>query len=207
MRCPACDSDDTRRVRVVYDEGTSEEVVEEATRGTVSGTTFGPGGVGSLTGTVSGETTKTTTSQTRLASQCAPPRPGSWPPGVFLVRVFVSVLLAGAVAAGVAVAGESGVLDNLIAEVVPGASAKTAAGNDPGMLAMGAFLVVVGLLLLFILALGVVRGVAAARRASKYNRVEYPRALARWNAAWLCLACGKRFEPQGGAGEVATRGG
>jgi len=183
VKCPACDSDNTRRYRVIFDEGTTETEASERVDGDVSGVTFSAGGSGNVVGTYSGTRTTTATSQTKLAAACSPPARGGSALGAFVSWGLIALLADIVVAGAVIVAGESGFLDQFFG-----------AGRRFSETEGYVFLGLVALLLVVVLLAGLVVGFRRARKARAYHRDVYPRLMARWQRSWMCMRCGKGFE-------------
>jgi hypothetical protein len=83
MQCPACHSDQSQRLQVIFERGTQNIQLFSSTGG------LAPGG-----GVAEGFTSTTGTSQSLLAQRCAPPRKkskilwiilGLWGPGLVYV--------------------------------------------------------------------------------------------------------------------------
>jgi hypothetical protein len=168
MDCPSCGSNNVQTLAMVYRSGTS--TVETTSRsGTQSFSGFGVGSGGSwssTSGTLSGATTETkAVSTTEIARQAAPPEKAT----SGWQGIGCLTLLVG-VGGGI-----------LIAAIRPDWSTV---GNPISAYVFFGSLCV-GLLLFVVL----------MRRAIRYNRKVLPGLRARWSRSWMCLACGRVFEP------------
>ena len=75
MKCPACDSENTRRVAVVWEEGTYTEHSTARTTMKVQTNVYGGGQMGAVSGRQTGTTRITTTGMSELARKVARPEP------------------------------------------------------------------------------------------------------------------------------------
>jgi len=103
MKCPACDSDGTRRVSVVWEEGTYTQQSTASTTTKIQSHVYGGGGMGALSGRQTGTTHTTTTGMSELARRVARPEPET--PLRDALKVLgisaVSIFFGGAAVAGI----------------------------------------------------------------------------------------------------------
>ncbi len=103
MRCPACDSENTRRAAVVWEEGTYTEQSTATTTTKLRSNVYGGGQMGAVSGRQTGTTRTTTTGMSELARKVARPEPET--PVRDAVQVLgiaaVSIFFGGAAVAGI----------------------------------------------------------------------------------------------------------
>jgi hypothetical protein len=84
MRCPACSSEDVRRLSAVWEEGSYSETTVSRTRSKSTSNVWGGGQMGAVQHRQTGTTHSTTTGRSALAERARPPERAA--PFLFAVR-------------------------------------------------------------------------------------------------------------------------
>lgn len=169
MKCtnPSCGSDSTRRVSLVYAEGSGTASTSSTTHGLVN--------VGNEIASVSASTSGTQRYESGLASRCAPPPKPSFAWFTFLVPV---ILLGGGVF------GAPHVID----AVTNGAASRYFGGGDTTAFKVYFALLVAALLV------GIFLGGRSALRRFNVENAVYEQAAMKWDRSWICMKCGHIYE-------------